>query len=88
VTRPDERITLAAVVQIMLGLNLNFVQDRAEEGQLIYRLEPALDAFVQYEGKRSTTVGPARFAVRQMIAREMESAKLRMKVVGADAVGA
>lgn len=84
--RPEEKATLTSVVSIMLGLNLSMVQDRTEEGTLIYRLDPALDAFVQYEGKRSKEVAPARYAIRHAIAHEMNTAKARIRAAGSDAV--
>ncbi|KAK0552558.1 Chromosome transmission fidelity protein 18 [Tilletia horrida] len=71
--RVDERKKLSALVNIMLHLNLRFTQDRTEEGSLVMRLEPPLDAFVQYEGRRSKDVASSRFAVRQLVAREMEA---------------
>lgn len=62
----------------MMHLNLYFVQDRNEAGSLIYRLEPALDAFTQFEGRGSKEIGPTRHAVRALVAREMEAARLRL----------
>ncbi|PWN50508.1 P-loop containing nucleoside triphosphate hydrolase protein [Violaceomyces palustris] len=79
VVRPEQRATLDSLVKIMLSLNLSFVQDRNEDGQLVYKLEPPLDLFVQYDGKRSKEVGPGRFSVRQTIAKELETAALRIK---------
>ncbi|PWN44307.1 P-loop containing nucleoside triphosphate hydrolase protein [Ceraceosorus guamensis] len=91
ITRPGEKEILAAVVQILISLGLSLQQDRTEEGQLIMRLEPALDAFVQYEGKRSKEVGPARYAIRSAIAKEVEAVKMRIKSLsvsaGMDAMG-
>ncbi len=71
----------------MTTLNIKFVQDKISEeeaaatgqsaGQLVYKLEPPLDIFTQFEGKRSKEIGPSRFAVRQLVAREMERQLLR-----------
>lgn len=63
----------------MMHLKLNFVQDRNEAGCLIYRLEPSLDAFTQYEGKGSKEVGPTRHAIRALVSREMENARMKLK---------
>lgn len=63
----------------MLGLDLRFVQDRAEDGQLFYRLDPPLDAFVQYDGHRSKEVGSNRYAVRQLISREVEAQIIKQR---------
>ena len=40
VTRPHERALLLRLVDIMVSLELRLVQEKAEDGQLIYRLEP------------------------------------------------
>ncbi|KAK0526840.1 Chromosome transmission fidelity protein 18 [Tilletia horrida] len=71
--RTDERRTLAALVNIMIHMNLRFVQDRTEEGSLVLRLEPPLDAFVQYDGRRSKDVASSRYALRQIVVKEMET---------------
>ncbi|KAE8220441.1 hypothetical protein CF319_g6032 [Tilletia indica] len=71
--RTEERRTLTSLVNIMLHLNLRFVHDRMEDGSLSMRLEPPLDAFVQYDGRRSKDVAASRFAVRQIVVREMEA---------------
>lgn len=38
--RPEERERLTRLVEIMVALELRFVQEKAEDGQLVYRLEP------------------------------------------------
>jgi chromosome transmission fidelity protein 18 len=40
VIRPEERLLLERLVEIMAALELRFVQDRGEDGQLSYRLDP------------------------------------------------
>lgn len=77
--RQEERSTLSSVVNIMQHCNLNFVMDKNEQAQSYYRLEPPLEVFVQYEGKRSTVVGPARFQLRQMIVSELNSARVKAR---------
>ena len=72
--RSEERGTLTALLDIMSSLNLRFVQDRSEDSdQLVYRLDPPLDVFTQFEGKRSRELGPSRYALRQLVARELEA---------------
>lgn len=92
--RPEDRQIMASLVAIMSSLNIRFVQDRISDeeaastgqtaGQLVYKLDPPLDIFTQFEGKRSKENGPSRFAVRQMVVKETEKAALR-KLTGADA---
>ena len=40
VIRPEEKAMLSRLVNIMVSLELRFVQERAEDGQLLYRLDP------------------------------------------------
>jgi chromosome transmission fidelity protein 18 len=40
VIRPQEKALMTRLVDIMVSLELRFVQERAEDGQLSYRLDP------------------------------------------------
>jgi chromosome transmission fidelity protein 18 len=40
IIRSEERTTLTRLVSVMIALDLQFVLDRNEDGQPIYRLEP------------------------------------------------
>jgi len=40
VIKPDERALLSRLVHIMTALELRFVKERSEDGQLVYRLDP------------------------------------------------
>jgi chromosome transmission fidelity protein 18 len=75
--RSEDRLALKKLVKIMLDLNLTFVQDKNEDGQIVYKLDPPMDVFVHYEGKRASDVPPARFNLRQLISRELEAEALR-----------
>ncbi len=91
--RAEDKQVFSSLVAVMNSLNIKFVQDKVSEeeaavvgqsaGTLVYKLEPPLDVFTQFEGKRSKDVGPSRFAVRQLVAREMERQLLR-KNAGVD----
>ncbi|THH10289.1 hypothetical protein EW145_g1444 [Phellinidium pouzarii] len=72
VTRPQERALLARLVDIMVSLELRFIQEKAEDGQLTYRLDPPVDVFVTYDGKRSGDISVQRYATRQLIAGEID----------------
>uniref|UniRef100_V5GGK3 AAA+ ATPase domain-containing protein n=1 Tax=Kalmanozyma brasiliensis (strain GHG001) TaxID=1365824 RepID=V5GGK3_KALBG len=86
-SRAEDKQVFASLVEIMTSLNVKFVQDKISEeeaaatgqtaGALVYKLDPPLDIFTQFEGKRSKEIGPSRFAVRQLVAREMERRLLR-----------
>ena len=71
----------------MVALDLRFVQDKTEDGSLIYRLDPyvpflipttylnyrfsPVDVFVTYDGKRSSDIAISRYAIRQLVANEV-----------------
>jgi len=57
----------------MASLDLQFIQERAEDGQLSYRLDPAIDVFVTYDGKRAADIAVSRYAVRHLVAAEIEA---------------
>lgn len=75
--KSEDRQALRKLVKQMLDMNVSFVTDRNEEGQIIFKLEPQLDVFVHYEGKRAPDLPPARFNLRQLIAKELEAEAVR-----------
>jgi chromosome transmission fidelity protein 18 len=38
--KPEERVVLMRLVEIMIHYQLTFVQEKTEDGQFVYRLEP------------------------------------------------
>jgi len=79
IIRAEERTVLSRLVSIMIALDLQFVLERNEDGQLVYRLEPPVEVFVTYDGKRTADMPPPRFATRQLVASEMEQAHERRR---------
>lgn len=75
--KSDDRLVLKKLVRAMLDLGISYVQDRNEEGQVIYKLDPPLDVFTSYEGKRGADLPAARFNLRQLISKELEAEILR-----------
>ncbi|KAL4266142.1 AAA+ ATPase domain-containing protein [Pleurotus pulmonarius] len=73
IVRPEERTLLTRLVSIMASLELRFMQERAEDGQLTYRLDPPIDVFVNYDGKRAIDIAVTRYAVRHLVAGEVET---------------
>ncbi|KAG8969390.1 hypothetical protein FRC03_003081 [Tulasnella sp. 419] len=73
IIRPHERATLKKVVDVMVSLELRFVQERGDDGQMMYRLDPPVDVFVTYDGKRASDIAVSRYAVRHMVAAEIEA---------------
>lgn len=80
--KQEEKATLARLVQIMIDLGLRFVRDKTEDGQPTFKLEPPIDVFIHYDGKRAGDVATARYAVRQLVSQavspgaQSEGAKL------------
>ncbi|KAG8995078.1 hypothetical protein FRB90_000281 [Tulasnella sp. 427] len=62
VIRPYEKAMLKKLVDVMVSLELRFVQEKNEDGQLMYRLDP----------KRASDIPPPRYAVRHMVAAAIE----------------
>ncbi|KAG5221162.1 P-loop containing nucleoside triphosphate hydrolase protein [Salix suchowensis] len=73
IVRPEERTLLTRLISIMASLELRFMQERAEDGQLTYRLDPPIDVFVNYDGKRAVDIAVTRYAVRHLVAGEVEA---------------
>ncbi|GLB34690.1 putative holliday junction DNA helicase ruvB N-terminus [Lyophyllum shimeji] len=73
VIRPEEKALLTRLVNIMASLELRFLQERAEDGQLSYRLDPPIDVFVTYDGKRAADIAVSRYAVRHLVAGEIDA---------------
>lgn len=75
--KTEDRLALKKLVRAMLDLGFSYVQDRNEDGQLVYKLDPPLEVFTSFEGKRGVDLPAARFNLRQLIAKELEAETLR-----------
>ncbi|KAJ7583006.1 hypothetical protein C8J56DRAFT_1015638 [Mycena floridula] len=73
IIKPEEKAVLTRLVNIMASLELRFVQERGEDGQLAYRLDPPVDVFVTYDGKRAADIAISRYAVRHLVAGEVDT---------------
>ncbi|CAA7271466.1 unnamed protein product [Cyclocybe aegerita] len=73
VIRPLEKALMSRLVDIMATLELRFVQERADDGQLSYRLDPPIDVFVTYDGKRAADITVSRYAVRHLVSAEIDA---------------
>ncbi|WVW80294.1 hypothetical protein I302_102272 [Kwoniella bestiolae CBS 10118] len=73
IVKPAERAVLDRLVELLIPLGLRFWQEKGENGQPMMRLEPPIDVFVHYEGKRADDIAASRFAVRQLIAQSMDA---------------
>ncbi|KAG5645600.1 hypothetical protein DXG03_005738 [Asterophora parasitica] len=73
VIRAQEKAVLTRLVSVMVSLELRFFQERAEDGRLSYRLDPPIDVFVTYDGKRAADISVSRYAVRHLVAGEIDA---------------
>ncbi|KAF9469336.1 P-loop containing nucleoside triphosphate hydrolase protein [Collybia nuda] len=73
IIKPVERAILTRLVSIMASLELRFFQERGEDGQLSYRLDPPVDVFITYDGKRAPDIPTSRYAVRHLVAGEIDA---------------
>ncbi|KLT43446.1 P-loop containing nucleoside triphosphate hydrolase protein [Cutaneotrichosporon oleaginosum] len=79
IVKASERAVLARLVELLIPLGFRFWQDKTEDGQPQMRLEPAIDVFVTYDGKRAGDIVASRFAVRQLIAQAMDAEVARRR---------
>ncbi|KAF9651533.1 P-loop containing nucleoside triphosphate hydrolase protein [Thelephora ganbajun] len=73
IIKPEEKAVLNRLVDLMVALDLRFVQDKTEDGSVVYRLDPPVDVFVTYDGKRSSDIAISRYAIRQLVANEIDA---------------
>lgn len=87
--KADDRLVLMTLVQQMADLSVSYQPDRNEDGQIVYKLEPQLDAFAHWDGKRAPDLPPARFNLRQLVAKELEAEMVRRggSAAGVDGAG-
>ncbi|KAF9904497.1 hypothetical protein EC991_002657 [Linnemannia zychae] len=75
--KPDERAILMRLVDIMIHFQLTFVQEKTEDGQFLYRLEPSIEKLGDFSTIGLKNVLTNRYAVRQLIAQEIEMELVR-----------
>lgn len=71
----NEKADLARLVDVLLYLGLNLVQDKTPEGGYVYNIEPNLEevgTFPDCKTRRTLT-----YAVKQIVIRELEVARLK-----------
>ncbi|OBZ65799.1 Chromosome transmission fidelity protein 18 [Grifola frondosa] len=73
VIKPGEKLILSRLVDIMASMELRFMQEKTEDGQLVYRLDPPIDVFITYDGKRASDISVSRYAVRHLVAAEIDA---------------
>ncbi|KAK4510055.1 uncharacterized protein ATC70_006224 [Mucor velutinosus] len=77
--KPAEKIKLDRLVHIMIEFGLSFVHEKNEEGQYVFKLEPPVEQLLNYTLSSPKSILPKQYAVRQMIAHEIETEILRRR---------
>ncbi|RKP36122.1 P-loop containing nucleoside triphosphate hydrolase protein, partial [Dimargaris cristalligena] len=91
--KPDERAEFDRLVAVMAHSGLTYVQERSEDGQFQYRIEPPLELTLPgtkdgsgtnngggtLTAKRTTSLLPTKYATQQMIAQEVEKEIIRRR---------
>ncbi|GBE77410.1 hypothetical protein SCP_0102830 [Sparassis crispa] len=75
VIHPHEWAILSRLIDIMVALELRFMQENAEDRQLIYRLDPPIDVFVfvTYDGEQATDISVLHYAFRHLVVAEIDA---------------
>ncbi|GAA93611.1 uncharacterized protein L969DRAFT_91277 [Mixia osmundae IAM 14324] len=76
IVKADEKQALKKLVAIMLDLGLSYLPERTEDGQLSYKLDPAVDVWVHWEGKRAPDIPAARYSTRHAIACQIDAERI------------
>jgi len=69
--KPEERAILMRLVDVMIHFQLTFVQEKTEDGQFVYRLEPSIEKLGDFSTIGLKNVLTNRYATRQLIAQEV-----------------
>lgn len=72
--RPAEKAILGRLVKIMLGCNLRYVQERTEEGQYVYKLDPPIDGLQFSDTEKKSLI--TSYATRLLIIQEMQGERI------------
>lgn len=72
---------MSRVVDAMIRTGLKYIQYKVDDGSFVFKLEPAGIENLTYFGTETKSVR-ARYAVRQLVSREMEREKIRRRKGG------
>ncbi|CDH60364.1 p-loop containing nucleoside triphosphatehydrolase protein [Lichtheimia corymbifera JMRC:FSU:9682] len=78
--KPAEREKLTRVINTMVEYGLTFVQEKNSDGQFVYRLEPPVEQLLYFDAAvNAKNILSNKYAVRQMIAQEVDLELLRRR---------
>ncbi|KAI3642621.1 hypothetical protein MP228_012176 [Amoeboaphelidium protococcarum] len=74
--RQDELSQLRRVASLLLYLGLNLKQQKNDNGTFVSTIEPQIDTVCKFDGLSNPCALPTNFAVRQLIAKEINDLKI------------
>ncbi|EIE90206.1 hypothetical protein RO3G_14917 [Rhizopus delemar RA 99-880] len=77
--KAEEKAMLARLVNTMIDYGLSYVSEKTKEGQIVLKLEPPVEQFLYFELSKPKSLLPRQYAVRQLIASEIEEELIERK---------
>ncbi|KAI8644150.1 hypothetical protein BD408DRAFT_413795 [Parasitella parasitica] len=77
--KPTEKAKLDRLVRIMIEFGLSYVQEKNEDGQFVFKLEPPVEQLLNFNLSSPKSILPKQYAVRQMISHEIDTEILRRR---------
>ncbi|KAI9484496.1 hypothetical protein BDB00DRAFT_792827 [Zychaea mexicana] len=79
--KPHEKEVLSRLIDVLIEFGITFLQEKNEDGQFVYKLDPPLEQIINFDGAGGVTgkVLPKHYAVRQLIAQEIELETIRRR---------
>ncbi|KAG2212269.1 hypothetical protein INT47_001628, partial [Mucor saturninus] len=77
--KPLEKAKLTRLVDSMIEFGLSFKQEKTDDGQYVYKLEPPVEQLLNFELSTPKAILPRQYAVRQMIASEIDTEIFRRR---------
>lgn len=75
---PSEKLAMFRVVDAMIQTGLKYTQYKVDDGSFVFKLEPpGIENLITFGTESKTIRG--RYAVRQLVSREMEREKIRRR---------
>ncbi|KAJ3026307.1 UNVERIFIED_CONTAM: Chromosome transmission fidelity protein 18 [Siphonaria sp. JEL0065] len=86
--KPNEKLILDKLINIMVSFGLKFIQEKGEDGHYVFKLWPAIEKLVI--GKSDSAIGDSRhsqqitYPVKQLISKEIETESIRRSIASSN----
>lgn len=74
----SEKESMQTAINALVAYSLNFVQERSEDGQFVYKLDPHVEDVVHFQDIKHDQLP---YAIKQLISHEVEKEKMRKSEV-------